>query len=109
MSVFNPGDEKVDKASIPRPRSRGRDYGRPRDILELLRKYRKDDRIKGILIRINSPGGVVGPSQEMYEEIKRTRTKNLKNRSSPFVARSRPAALITPPWAPTKSIRLPVA
>jgi len=45
------------------------------EFLETLRKYRKEDRIKAILIRINSPGGVVGPSQEMYEEIKRTRTE----------------------------------
>jgi len=44
-----------------------------KDFLELLRKHRKDDRIKGVLIRINSPGGVVGPSQEIYDEIKRTR------------------------------------
>ncbi len=44
-----------------------------KDFLDLLRKHRKDDRIKGILIRINSPGGVVGPSQEIYDEIKRTR------------------------------------
>lgn len=44
-----------------------------KDFLEQLRKYRKQDRIKGILVRINSPGGVVGPSQEIYDEIKRTR------------------------------------
>ncbi len=44
-----------------------------KDFLELLRKHRKDERIKGVLIRINSPGGVVGPSQEIYDEIKRTR------------------------------------
>jgi protease-4 len=44
-----------------------------KDFIELLRKYRKEDRIKGVLIRINSPGGVVGPSQEIYDEIKRTR------------------------------------
>jgi protease-4 len=44
-----------------------------KDFIELLRKYRKEERIKGVLIRINSPGGVVGPSQEIYDEIKRTR------------------------------------
>lgn len=42
-------------------------------ILEQLRKYRKEDSIKGVLIRINSPGGVVGPSQELFSEILRTR------------------------------------
>jgi len=44
-----------------------------RDIVESLRKYRKEDRIKGVLLRINSPGGVVGPSQELWAELKRTR------------------------------------
>ena len=29
-----------------------------RDIVESLRKYRTEDRIKGVLLRINSPGGV---------------------------------------------------
>ena len=44
-----------------------------KDTLDLLRKYRKQDRIKGVLLRIASPGGVVGPSQELYYELKRTR------------------------------------
>lgn len=38
-----------------------------------LRKYREMDAIKGVLIRIDSPGGVVGPSQEIYQEIKKVR------------------------------------
>lgn len=41
--------------------------------LEKLRKYRKDDKVKGVLVRINSPGGSVGPSQEIFAELKRTR------------------------------------
>lgn len=41
--------------------------------LKNLKEYRKNDRIKAIVISINSPGGVVGPSQEIYEEIKRAR------------------------------------
>lgn len=41
-------------------------------ILKDLRKYRDENSIKGILVRIDSPGGVVGPSQEIYEELKRT-------------------------------------
>lgn len=44
-----------------------------KEFLENLRKYRKDDKVKGFLIRIASPGGVVGPSQELNYEIKRTR------------------------------------
>jgi protease-4 len=49
-----------------------------RDIVENLRKYRKDDHIKGVLLRINSPGGVVGPSQELWAELKRTREEYKK-------------------------------
>ncbi len=41
--------------------------------LKALKKYREDDKIKAIVIDINSPGGVVGPSQEIFAEIKRTR------------------------------------
>jgi protease IV len=40
-----------------------------------LKKYREDDNIKAILVVIDSPGGSVGPSQEMYSELLRTRTE----------------------------------
>lgn len=46
--------------------------------VEPLLKYRDDDRIKAILIEVNSPGGVVGPSQEMWAEINRTRKETKK-------------------------------
>lgn len=41
--------------------------------LKDLRKYREVSEIKGILVQMNSPGGVVGPSQEIYAELKKTR------------------------------------
>lgn len=41
--------------------------------LKDLRKYREVPEIKGILVQMNSPGGVVGPSQEIYAELKKTR------------------------------------
>lgn len=41
--------------------------------LKDLKKYREEKSIKAIVIEINSPGGVVGPSQEINAEIKRTR------------------------------------
>src|SRR3989344_1375324 len=41
--------------------------------LKDLRKYREVPEIKGILVHMNSPGGVVGPSQEIYAELKRTK------------------------------------
>ncbi|MCB9026701.1 MAG: signal peptide peptidase SppA [Bdellovibrionaceae bacterium] len=44
-----------------------------KDFLEDLSKYAKKKEIKGVLVRINSPGGAVGPSQEIYSELKRVR------------------------------------
>ncbi|WII71234.1 signal peptide peptidase SppA [Bdellovibrio sp. 22V] len=41
--------------------------------LKNLKKYREEDKVKAILININSPGGAVGPSQEIFHEIKRVR------------------------------------
>jgi protease-4 len=43
------------------------------DFLEDLREYSKQKDIKGVLIQVDSPGGVVGPSQEIYTEIKQIR------------------------------------
>ena len=44
-----------------------------RDIIEQLKRFREDDAIRAIVIRVDSPGGVVGPSQEIYREIIRTK------------------------------------
>ena len=40
-------------------------------ILELLHKAEEDKKVKAIIMRINSPGGAVGPTQEIYEEVRR--------------------------------------
>ncbi len=37
-----------------------------------LKKFRKNKDIKAIVLRIDSPGGGVGPSQEIYAEVKKT-------------------------------------
>jgi protease-4 len=41
-------------------------------IMEQLIAFRKDKQIKAIILRIDSPGGGVGPSQEIYSETRRT-------------------------------------
>lgn len=41
--------------------------------LKEIRDYSEKDNIKGVVVRVNSPGGVVGPSQEIYSEIMRVR------------------------------------
>ncbi len=43
------------------------------EILTTLRTFRKDDRIKAVIIRINSPGGTIGAVQEITKEIQRIR------------------------------------
>jgi protease-4 len=40
-------------------------------LLEQIRRYRRDPSVKAVLVQINSPGGVVGPSQSVYEELRR--------------------------------------
>jgi protease-4 len=40
--------------------------------LEQLRRFREEEDIKAIVVRIDSPGGAVGPSQEIYREIRKT-------------------------------------
>ncbi len=42
------------------------------DTVTQLKDWRKDSSIRAIVIRIDSPGGAVGPSQEIYREIRRT-------------------------------------
>ncbi len=46
-----------------------------KDILDKLKRLRDDNSIKAIVVRINSPGGSVGPSQEILREIKKTSVK----------------------------------
>ena len=44
-------------------------------IVKLLKKYEKDDDIKAIVLRVDSPGGAVAPSQEIHDAIKRIKAK----------------------------------
>jgi len=40
-----------------------------RSVVELLKKYEEDSAIRAIVVRIDSPGGAVAPSQEIYDAI----------------------------------------
>ena len=44
----------------------------PQPTIEKLTRFRKNKEIKVIILRIDSPGGGVGPAQEIYAEVKRT-------------------------------------
>ncbi len=43
--------------------------------IDQLKKFAKDGSVKAIVLRINSPGGGVGPSQEIYEEVRKLKDK----------------------------------
>jgi protease-4 len=44
-------------------------------IIEELRRYFEDDGVKAIILRIDSPGGGVGPAQEIYREVIKIKPK----------------------------------
>jgi protease-4 len=49
-----------------------------RDTVELLNKYAENASIKAIVVRINSPGGAIAPSQEIYAAIRAARSRHDK-------------------------------
>ncbi len=46
-----------------------------RDLVEQLDRYGDDSSVRAVVLRINSPGGAVAPSQEMLEAVRRLRDK----------------------------------
>lgn len=44
-----------------------------RKIIEEIRDFREDEDIEAIILRVESPGGGIGPSQEIYRELIKTR------------------------------------
>jgi protease-4 len=45
------------------------------NIIEEMRRYGDDETVKAIILRIDSPGGGVGPSQEIHREVVKLKTK----------------------------------
>lgn len=48
-----------------------------REIIDQLKAFAKDDTVRAIVLRINSGGGGVGPSQEIYAEVRKLRGKKI--------------------------------
>ncbi len=46
-----------------------------KDTLETLKKISKDEDIKAVVLRVDSPGGAIGPSQEIYEALRKLAKK----------------------------------
>jgi len=45
------------------------------EIIEEMRQYADDEAVKAVILRIDSPGGGVGPSQEIHREVVKLKTK----------------------------------
>src|SRR4030042_5610146 len=45
-------------------------------VIEELQQYLSDEGVKAIILRVDSPGGGVGPSQEIYREIMRNKANS---------------------------------
>jgi protease IV len=50
----------------------------PNGMVEDLRRFNDDDSVKAIIIHVNSPGGGVAASEEIYREVKRIHDKKSK-------------------------------
>ncbi len=46
-----------------------------RQAMEDVIRFKEDPTIKGVILRINSPGGSVGPTQEIYREVTKLKEK----------------------------------
>jgi protease-4 len=46
-----------------------------KNAVDEIKDYTKDSSIKAIVLRVDSPGGAVAPSQEIYEEVKKATAK----------------------------------
>ncbi len=44
-------------------------------VLKQIKRFETDEGIKAVVVRIDSPGGSVGPSQEIHDEVKRLAAK----------------------------------
>jgi protease-4 len=40
-----------------------------KDTIKQLHDFKENEKIKAVVLRIDSPGGIVGPTQEIYEEV----------------------------------------
>jgi protease IV len=71
---FIPSEEKItwggDKIAVLEIRGVIVD---PEPVVEKLIKFRKNAKVRAIILRIDSPGGGVGPAQEIYAEVKKVK------------------------------------
>ena len=49
-----------------------------REIVSQLNEFKNNNKIEGIILHLNTPGGAVAPSQEIYEKVKSISEGNSK-------------------------------
>jgi len=70
-ALFGTGDHKfVDKPGIGMVEVKGMILD-SKETVRQLRHFLKDDSVKAVVLRVDSPGGVVAPSQEIYDEVRK--------------------------------------
>ncbi len=50
-----------------------------KEAMEDIIRFKEDSSIKGVILRINSPGGGVGPTQEIFREVIKLKEKKKVN------------------------------
>ncbi len=73
-----------------------------RDQLKMLKKLAESDRVAGVILSINSPGGTTSGGEALYDALRDIPRRSRLQRSS---AQSRLPQLISRDWAPTTSLR----
>lgn len=80
FTVFGEKNAKVSKESVLVVELKGVIWTSKR-LVKQLREYGEDPQVKAIVIRLESPGGAVGATQEIYDQVQR-----LKKMGKPVVA-----------------------
>jgi ClpP class serine protease len=75
------------------------------EIIEQLNGFADDDTVRAVVLRVESPGGGVAPSQEIYRAVRELRKKE-EGRGLPGLGRC-PRAVIWSPWRRTASSPIP--
>jgi protease-4 len=70
--IFSPGEPVGDKLALIEINGT---ITSSKDVIEEIQRYKDDDSVKAILLRIDSPGGAVAPAQEIHRELNKVQKK----------------------------------
>jgi protease IV len=62
---------RIGVVEVKGPIGMGRGTVDAEEVMKLLKRYAEDSDMKAIVVRIDSPGGAVAPSQEIHDELRR--------------------------------------